>query len=132
MMFEKLKKFFNSDTDTEKKEDKTLSFPCEYTVEEVKEHVIVALKTVYDPEIPLNIYELGLIYNVDVDAEYNVKIDMTLTTPGCPVAETFPGTVETAVREGAAVNSVTVELVWEPPWTMERMSEAAKLQLNLL
>ena len=71
MMFDKLKKFFNSDTDTEKTEEKALSNPCKYTVEEVKEHVIVALKTVYDPEIPLNIYELGLIYNIDVDAEYS-------------------------------------------------------------
>lgn len=94
--------------------------------------VINALRTIYDPEIPVNIYDLGLIYNVNIDAEQNVHIQMTLTTPGCPVAATFPGTVEASVNEVAGVNSTTVELVWDPPWDREKMSEAAKLQLGLL
>lgn len=127
-MFDKLKKFFNSDTET----GDAITPQHTYTMEELNEQVVTALKTVYDPEIPLNIYELGLIYGFNIDDERNVKIEMTLTTPGCPVAETFPGEVEMAVKEGDAVNEVTVELVWEPPWTMERMSDAAKLQLNLL
>ena len=130
-MFKKLKQFFNSDTDTEQSQntDKTAS---DISQEDLREQIVAALKTVYDPEIPLDIYELGLIYGFDIDDDRNVTIQMTLTTPGCPVAETFPGTVETAVKETAAVNNATVELVWEPPWTMDRMSDAAKLQLNLL
>jgi len=87
---------------------------------------------VYDPEIPVNIYDLGLIYKVDVDPEANVKVDMTLTTPGCPVAQTFPGMVENKVKEVEGVNDAQVELVWDPPWTQEYMTEAAKLQLGLL
>lgn len=118
-MLKKLKDFFYSN-----EEDKP-------EIEDGKEQVIVALKTVYDPEIPLNIYELGLIYDVDV-SENKVHIQMTLTTPGCPVAETFPQTVTDAVKEGTVYTDVTVELVWDPPWTMDRMSDAAKLQLNLL
>lgn len=100
--------------------------------EDLKSQVIDALKTVYDPEIPVNIYDLGLIYNVDIDDDLNTKISMTLTTPGCPVAETFPLTVETAARTVEALKSVEVELVWEPPWSQDNMSEAAKLQLGLI
>ena len=94
--------------------------------------IIAALKTVYDPEIPADIYELGLIYRVDIDDSQFVTIDMTLTAPGCPVAGTFPATVEERLREVPGVADVHVHLVWEPAWSMEHMPEAVKLQLGLL
>ncbi|HQU15893.1 MAG: SUF system Fe-S cluster assembly protein [Chromatiales bacterium 21-64-14] len=95
--------------------------------------VIEALRQVYDPEIPVNIYDLGLIYRVDTDPDAGrVHIEMTLTAPGCPVAQTFPCTVECAVREVPGVQDAKVELVWDPPWSQDRMSEAARLQLGLL
>lgn len=97
----------------------------------LKEAVIDALKKVYDPEIPVNIYDLGLIYNVSINEEGHVDVQMTLTTPGCPVAQTFPGTVEQAVNQVEGVSDCTVELVWEPPWSQERMSEAARLELGI-
>jgi FeS assembly SUF system protein len=100
--------------------------------EELKEQVVEALRGVFDPEIPVNIYDLGLIYDLDIDQERNVKLQMTLTAPGCPVAQTFPATVENAVKAVPGINDAAVELVWEPPWTMERMSETAKLQLGML
>ncbi|HDY85739.1 MAG TPA: DUF59 domain-containing protein, partial [Methylophaga sp.] len=87
----------------------------EVSSEEVKEDVIEMLQTIYDPEIPVNIYELGLIYGIDVSDEYNVEIKMTLTAPGCPVAQSFPGEIEEKVGTVANVNKVNVELVWEPP-----------------
>lgn len=93
--------------------------------------IIKALRTVYDPEIPVNIYDLGLIYKIAIESNGIVKVDMTLTAPGCPVAQTFPGIVENAVRNVEGVTEATVELVWDPPWTQERMSEAAKLTLGL-
>ncbi|MCG6873009.1 MAG: SUF system Fe-S cluster assembly protein [Gammaproteobacteria bacterium] len=102
------------------------------TPEEIREHVIQALKTVYDPEIPVNIFDLGLIYEVRVSDSGNVEVEMTLTTPGCPVAQTFPDTVAAAVRTVSGVSDASVEVVWDPPWDRERMSEAAKLQLGLL
>ena len=120
-MLKKLKDFLFSDEEPEKISDK-----------DAQAQVIMALKTVYDPEIPLNIYDLGLIYNVDIGQDQKVHVQMTLTTPGCPVAETFPQTVTDAIKESTIFNDVTVELVWDPPWTMDRMSDAAKLQLNLL
>ena len=98
----------------------------------LRDRVLEALRTVYDPEIPVNIYDLGLIYSVDVDDAAMVRIEMTLTAPGCPVAHTFPGAVESTVRCVPGVSDATVELVWDPPWTMDRMSEAARLQLGLL
>ncbi len=101
-------------------------------IEQLKEAVITALKTVYDPEIPVNIYDLGLIYAVDIDAAGNANIQMTLTTPGCPVAQTFPQTVEETVKAVAGITDAKVELVWDPPWTQEKMTEAAKLQLGIL
>lgn len=102
------------------------------TIEKVsQETVITMLKTVFDPEIPVNIYDLGLIYNIIINEENQVHIQMTLTSPGCPVAQTFPGTVEQAVNKIEAVNDCTVELVWEPPWTQERMSEVARLELGI-
>lgn len=94
--------------------------------------VIDALRTVYDPEIPVNIYDLGLIYGIDIDAQGAVHLRMTLTSPGCPVAQTFPATVEGAVRAVVGVTGASVELVWEPPWGPDRMTEAAKLQLGML
>lgn len=98
---------------------------------ELEAKIIDALKTVYDPEIPVNIYDLGLIYTIDINDDGFVKVDMTLTAPGCPVAQTFPGVVEGAVASVPGVTSATVELVWEPAWTTERMSEVAKLELGM-
>jgi FeS assembly SUF system protein len=95
------------------------------------DRIIAALREVYDPEIPVNIYDLGLIYRIDCDNMGVVEIDMTLTAPGCPVAQTFPGTVEAAVQNVEGVAAAEVDLVWEPPWTPDRMSEAAKLELGL-
>ena len=94
------------------------------------DRIVAALREVYDPEIPVNIYDLGLIYRIDRDDLGVVEIDMTLTAPGCPVAQTFPGVVEAAVQNVEGVATAEVELVWEPPWTPERMSEAAKLELG--
>lgn len=94
--------------------------------------IIQALRTIYDPEIPVNIYDLGLIYKITIESNSIVKVEMTLTTPGCPVAQTFPGTVEATVRSVEGVTEASVELVWEPPWTQDKMTEAAKLQLGLL
>jgi FeS assembly SUF system protein len=93
--------------------------------------LIEKLKTVFDPEIPVDIYELGLIYKVDVSDDKDVVIDMTLTAPGCPVAGDMPGWVEDAVKEITEVRSCKVELVFDPPWDPSRMSDEAKLQLNM-
>lgn len=98
----------------------------------LEERVVEALKQIYDPEIPVNIYDLGLIYKINVDDKGVVEVDMTLTTPGCPVAQTFPGTVEAAVRAVDGVTAARVDLVWEPPWSPDNLSEAAKLDLGLL
>ena len=98
---------------------------------ELKEEVIEMLKTIYDPEIPVNIYELGLIYDINVSNEGKVDINMTLTAPGCPVAQSFPGDIESKVGTVPGVNEVHVELVWEPPWTKDMMDEAAQLQLGM-
>jgi FeS assembly SUF system protein len=94
--------------------------------------VIEALKTVYDPEIPVNIYEIGLVYEVNVDADANVRILMTLTSPMCPVAESLPPEVEERVEAIEGVKSATVEITWDPPWGPDMMSEAAKLELGML
>jgi len=98
----------------------------------LKRQVIAALSTIYDPELPVNIYDLGLIYGLDVDADGRVDIRMTLTAPGCPVAQTFPTQVEQAVAEVKGVASAHVEIVWDPPWDQSRMTEAARLQLGLV
>ena len=100
--------------------------------EELEAAVIAALRQVFDPEIPVNIYDLGLIYELDVASDGDVAIRMTLTAPGCPVAQTFPGTVADAVRQVAGITDVRVELVWEPPWSAALMTEAARLQLGML
>jgi FeS assembly SUF system protein len=93
--------------------------------------IVKALSTVFDPEIPVNIYELGLIYDVIVDASANVGIRMTLTAPACPAAQFLPGQVRTAVEAIPDVAAVRVDVVWDPPWTRDRMSDAAKLQLGM-
>lgn len=93
--------------------------------------IVAALKTVYDPEIPVDIYELGLIYQVDIDDDRNVRIEMTLTAPGCPVAGDMPGWVENAVSTVAGVGSVEVKIVFDPPWDQSRMSDEARVALNV-
>ena len=97
----------------------------------LKSEIIKALSTVYDPEIPVNIYELGLIYDILVDAASTVGIRMTLTAPACPAAQVLPEQVRTSVAAVPGVSAVKVDVVWEPPWDRDRMSEAAKLQLGL-
>lgn len=99
-------------------------------LEQITADIISALKTVYDPEIPSDIYELGLIYKVDIEDDRSVEIDMTLTAPGCPVAGEMPGWVEDAVGAVAGVGPVKVNMVFDPPWTPERMSEEAQVALN--
>ena len=98
---------------------------------QLKDKVIAEIKKIYDPEIPVNIYELGLIYDIMIDDKINVKIDMTLTTPNCPVAESLPNEVKNSVKEIKEVKDVDLKLVWEPPWDKSMMSESAKLELNL-
>ena len=97
----------------------------------LKDNLVAALKTVFDPEIPVDIYELGLIYRLDIDPERNVEIDMTLTAPGCPVAGDMPGWVENAISAVPGVGQVKVTLVFDPPWDPSRMSEEAQLALNM-
>jgi FeS assembly SUF system protein len=101
-------------------------------LDRITDDLVMQFKTVFDPEIPVDIYELGLIYKVDINDEAHVDIEMTLTAPGCPVAGEMPGWVEQAARKVKGVNSVTVNLVFEPPWTPARMSDEAKLELNML
>ena len=96
-----------------------------------KDQIIEELRKIYDPELPVNIYELGLIYDIIIDGKNNVKIDMTLTTPNCPVAESLPNEVKNSVKEIKEVKDVDLKLVWEPPWDKSMMSESAKLELNL-
>ena len=100
-------------------------------LERLKNDLIAALKTVYDPEIPVDIYELGLIYRLEVDDDRNIEVDMTLTAPGCPVAGEMPGWVENAVASVPGVGQVKVKLTFDPPWDMSRMSDEAKLELNM-
>jgi FeS assembly SUF system protein len=98
---------------------------------DVEEGIVEALKTVFDPEIPVNIYELGLIYDIDVQEDGRVEVKMTLTAPGCPVAGTLPGEVKSKVESVRGVASADVELVWDPAWNPSMMSEAARLQLGM-
>ena len=102
------------------------------TEEQVKTGIVDVLKTVFDPEIPVNIYDLGLIYEINVFPDFNVEVVMTLTSPNCPVAGTLPGDVEQKVKSVSGVNEVTIELVFEPAWNQEMMSEEAKLELGFL
>ena len=98
---------------------------------DIKNRVIEEVKKIYDPEIPVNIYELGLIYKIEVDEKNKVNIDMTLTSPNCPVAESLPKGVKENIMKIEGVSDVNLNLVWEPPWDKDKMSEAAKLELNL-
>ena len=98
---------------------------------DMKQKVIEEIKKIYDPEIPVNIYELGLIYKVEVDDKKKVNIDMTLTSPNCPVAESLPKQVKDNIMKVEGVSDVNLNLVWEPPWDKDKMSEDAKLELNL-
>ena len=99
--------------------------------DQLKDDLVAALKTVFDPEIPVDIYELGLIYRLDVDEARNIEVDMTLTAPGCPVAGDMPGWVENAISAVPGVGGVKVKLVFDPPWDPSRMSDEARLALNM-
>ena len=98
---------------------------------ELKEQIVSEIKKIYDPEIPVNIYELGLIYKIEIKEAKKVNIDMTLTSPNCPVAESLPKMVKDNILKLEGVDDVDLNLVWDPPWTKDKMSEAAKLELNL-
>ena len=100
-------------------------------MEELENTIVEVLKSIFDPEIPVDIYELGLIYEVKIDKDKNVAIDMTLTSPNCPVAESLPKEVKDSIMQLEEVDKVDLDLVWEPPWDKSMMSEAAKLELNL-
>ena len=97
----------------------------------LKEKIISEIKKIYDPEIPVNIFELGLIYKIEINEDRKVLIEMTLTSPNCPVAESLPNSVKENILKIDEVESVDLKLVWNPPWTKDKMSEAAKLELNL-
>ena len=103
----------------------------EKKMQEVGEKVVEKICKIYDPEVPVNIYELGLIYDIQVSNEGDVEIEMTLTSPNCPVAESLPNSVKENILRIDEINDVELKLVWDPPWTKEKMSEAAKLELNL-
>jgi FeS assembly SUF system protein len=111
--------------------DNKISGLPEAEVTRMSDDIIAAIKTVYDPEIPADIYELGLIYKVDIEDDRSVKIDMTLTTPNCPSAAELPQMVENAVAAVAGVSSAKVTIVWEPPWDQSRMTDEARLVLNM-
>ena len=98
---------------------------------ELKEKIIEEIKKIYDPEIPVNIYDLGLIYDIKVEDKNTAKIKMTLTSPNCPVAENLPKEVKDGIMQVEGIDNVDLDLVWDPPWDKDRMSEAAKLELNL-
>ena len=100
-------------------------------MKDIKSKVIEEIKKIYDPEIPVNIYDLGLIYKIEVDNKNKVNVDMTLTSPNCPVAESLPKQVKDNIMKVEGVSDVNLNLVWEPPWDKDKMSEAAKLELNL-
>lgn len=100
--------------------------------EQLRENLIAALRTIFDPELPVNIYDLGLIYDLDVDSAGKVEIAMTLTSPGCPVADTFPAAVQARLQEVPGVSEVQIELVWEPPWSLDMVPFDIKLELGLI
>lgn len=104
----------------------------EKDIKALKEKIVEVLKTIYDPEVPVNIYEMGLIYEIEVFPVNNVYLKMTLTSPACPVAETLPPEVEAKVKSIPEINDVTLDLVWDPPWDQTKMSEAAKLELGFM
>jgi FeS assembly SUF system protein len=112
--------------------DSSLNPIDEFKIKDLESQVVEVLRTVYDPEIPVNIYEMGLVYDIKATPEGGVQIAMTLTSPACPVAGSLPIEVEQKVRTIPGVTSARVEIVWEPPWTPEKMSEAARLQLGFM
>jgi len=126
-VFERVIRF---DTDPETVMDNPAPPPI--TGDSLEERVVSALRGVVDPEIPVNIYDLGLVYAIRIADNGRVRIEMTLTAPACPVAGTMPAAVERAVMRVPGVDSVMVELVWDPPWTQERMSDTARLELGLM
>jgi len=129
-----LNKFLEQDKNEETADDegaKKAAIPPA-SKDELEERIVEALREIYDPEIPVNIYEMGLIYGIDIDDDWNVKVTMTLTTPHCPVAESMPGEVELKVNSVEGVNGTEVSLVWEPAWDMSNMSDEARLELGLL
>lgn len=129
-MFEKLFSNNQLELSADKlKEQKTPETPQR---DRLRTEIINTLKEIYDPEIPVNIYDLGLIYDLSIDQRGHVLIRMTLTTPGCPVAQSFPEMVANRVRMVVGVEDVMVDIVWDPPWSQERISDAAKLKLGLL
>lgn len=122
----------NHESDNDSSIEKAVNETAPSSPEELQGNIVSALQEIYDPEIPVNIYELGLIYSVDVAKDYSAHVTMTLTTPHCPVAESMPGEVELKVNSVSGVNGVQVDLVWEPPWEMSMMSDEARLELGLL
>ncbi len=120
------------DVSSPKSEEEQGSAIPQAELNRITDDLIAAFKTVYDPEIPVDIYELGLIYKVDIDDDRKVDIDMTLTAPGCPVAGDMPGWIETAARTVEGVVDVEVRLTFDPPWDPSRMSDEARLALNML
>lgn len=108
-----------------------LSEPQPGEPEGLRDKVIAAIRTVFDPEIPVNVYELGLIYDLKIDADGKADIIMTLTSPACPVAGSLPGDVEVKVKGAEGITDATVGLTWDPPWSMERLSEVARLELGM-
>lgn len=99
---------------------------------ELEEHIVLVIKTIYDPEIPVDIYELGLIYHINIDDDVNVKIEMTLTSPNCPAAESLPAEVEQKVKGIDLVNDCKIEIVFDPPWDRHMMSEEAQIELGMI
>jgi FeS assembly SUF system protein len=126
-MFERVIRF---DTDPETAMDNPN--PAPISGDTLEEQVVSALRAVYDPEIPVNIYDLGLVYSIEIRDNRHVDIEMTLTAPACPVAGSMPAAVERAARRVPGIDSAHVELVWDPPWTQERMSDEARLELGLM
>lgn len=114
------------------KPDNTIQAGLPPDSDALKSQVIEAIKSVYDPEIPLNIYDLGLIYEINIDDQKHVDVKMTLTAPACPVAGILPGQVRDAISLVNGINDVNVELVWDPPWSQDSMTDEAKLELGIL
>jgi FeS assembly SUF system protein len=119
-----------SQIDTDDRADSEPNVTGNFREHPLCDEITGALRQVFDPEIPVNIYDLGLIYRIDIDDQMNVDVDMSLTAPGCPVAGEMPGMVERAITPIAQVNNVTVQIIWEPAWTQDRMTEIAQLELG--
>jgi FeS assembly SUF system protein len=130
-MLERLMRLVRQAQTTAPEQNTLAQTAAESTGPITEEQVIAALRTVFDPEIPVNIYDLGLIYAIQINAG-EIQIDMTLTAPACPVAGTLPRTVEETVKRIPGVTSVTAQLVWDPPWTQEKLSDEARLELGML